>query len=94
MRTLTLDPRETMRTLRDRLMEVLKASDMALNGDLRGDTPLLTSGELDSLGLFNLALFIESEIDGKIDITAFDLAKEWNTVDNILNFIDRLRASG
>ena len=94
MRTLTINSRETMRTRRDRLMQFLEDSDMALNGDLRGDTPLLTSGELDSLGLFNLALFIESEIDRKIDITAFDLAKEWNTVDDILNFIDRLRASG
>ena len=48
---------------------------------------------MDSLGLFTLALFIEKEIGRDVDITAFDLAKEWNTIDDILKFIVRERRS-
>jgi acyl carrier protein len=83
-----------MQSRRDKLIAVLKASDVELDGELKEDTPLIKSGRMDSLGLFNLAQFIESEIGRGVDITAFDLAKEWNTINDILNFIARLRASG
>jgi acyl carrier protein len=88
-----LDSRDTMLSLRDKLIAVLEASDVELDGKLKEETPLIKSGKLDSLGLFNLALFIESEIGRKVDVTAFDLATEWNTIDDILKFIARLRVS-
>jgi len=81
-----------MQSLRDKLIAVLEESDADLHGKLREDTPLM-SGKLDSLGLLKLALFIESEIGPRVDITAFDIDKEWNTINDILNFIARLRAS-
>lgn len=83
-----------MQSLRDKLIAVLEASDVDRDGELREDSSLIKSGKLDSLGLFNLALFIESEVGHKVDITAFDLATEWNTVNDILNFIAKLQASG
>ena len=86
--------RDTPQSLRDKLIAVLKASDVDLDGELKEDTPLIKSGKLDSLGFFNLALFIEKEIGHKVDMTVFDLAKEWNTIHDILNFIAERRASG
>jgi acyl carrier protein len=86
--------RDTTQSLHDKLIAVLEASNVDLDGELKDETSLIESGKLDSLGLFNLALFIERETDGKVDITAFDLAKEWNTITDILNFIAKLRSSG
>jgi len=86
--------RDTPQSLRDKLIAVLEASDVNLDGELKEGTSLIKSGKLDSLGLFNVALFVEREIGRKVDITAFDLAKEWNTITDILNFIAKLRSSG
>jgi acyl carrier protein len=83
-----------VRSLRDKLLAVLEASDSFTDGELEDDSPLIKSGKLDSLALFNLALFVESQIGRKVDVTAFDLATEWNTINDILNFIAKLRVSG
>jgi len=83
-----------MQSLRDKIIAVLEVSNVELDGELNEDTPLIKSGKLDSLGLFNLALFVEREIGGKLDVTAFDLAKEWNTINDIVNFIAREQRSG
>ncbi len=82
-----------MQSLHDKLIAVLEASDVVLDGEHKEETPLIKSGKLDSLGLFNLALFVESQIGSKVDVTAFNLAKEWNTVNDILKFIARFRES-
>jgi acyl carrier protein len=82
--------RRYQQSLRDRLLAVLEASDVVLD-EHEEETSLIQSGKLDSLGLFNLALFVESQIGSKVDVTAFDLAKEWNTVNDILKFIARFR---
>jgi acyl carrier protein len=89
-----LASRTTTQSLRDKLIAALEASDLNLDGGLKEETSLIKSGKLDSLGLFNLALFIEREVGGKVDITTFDLAKEWNTITDILNFIAKVRSSG
>ncbi|MGH9366269.1 MAG: phosphopantetheine-binding protein [Thermoanaerobaculia bacterium] len=62
-------------------------------GELTDDTPLLESGLLDSLGLLHLAVWIEGEIGSPLDVTAVDLRKEWNTVADILRFIERRRGA-
>jgi acyl carrier protein len=82
-----------VQSVRDKLIDLLKASDADPDGELRGDSALITSGKLDSLGLFNLALFVENEIGHQVDVTSFDLAAEWNTIEDILRFIARLRAN-
>jgi acyl carrier protein len=83
-----------MQSLRNKLVAALEGGGVELNGHLKDDTPLIKSGVLDSLGLFKLALFVESEIGREVDVTAFDIATEWNTITDILKFINKLRPSG
>jgi acyl carrier protein len=85
---------DAKRNLRTRALALLKATDVNLDGGLNEATPLISSGKLDSQSLFNLALFVEKEIGRPIDVSTFDLAKEWNTIDDIVNFIVGRRAAG
>lgn len=75
---------------RKKLIEVIQTSGGGWEGDLTDDMSLIRSGKLDSLGLFNLATFIERELGRKVDFTAFDLAAEWDTINHILEFIRKL----
>ncbi|MDH3217307.1 MAG: acyl carrier protein [Candidatus Krumholzibacteria bacterium] len=79
---------------RGRLIHFLCASNSALAGDLTDDAPLISAGQLDSLAIFNLAVWIEKEVGQEIDLTTFDLGKEWDTVSGILNFIATHREMG
>jgi acyl carrier protein len=63
----------------------------ALSQDVARDTPLLTSGRLDSTAVFQLLLWIEARVGHAIDVTAIDMPVEWDTVDSIIAFIDRER---
>ena len=74
------------KSVRDKLIAVLE------DGTLKDETPLITSGKLDSLGLCNLAVFIEREVGRDMDFSALDIAKEWNTINDILSFIAKMRA--
>ena len=80
--------------LRDKLVAVIDASEVKLDQELTDDTSLIRSGAIDSLALFNIAMFVEEEVPRHVDITAFDLTKEWDSINDILNFIGRLRSSG
>ncbi len=62
-------------------------------GELADDTPLLASDLLDSLSLVHLAVWIESEIGSPLDVTAVDLRTEWNTMADIVRFIERRRGA-
>lgn len=76
-------------SLRDRLLDFLENQNLELIKGLKDDTPLIRSGFLDSLALFNLAAWIEQEIDSKVDLMEFNLEKEWDTISDILNFIEK-----
>lgn len=76
-------------SLRDRLIDFLENQNLELIKELNDETPLIRSGFLDSLALFNLATWIEQEIDSKVDLMDLDLEKEWGTISDILNFIDK-----
>lgn len=65
----------------------------AIANGLRRDTPLLTSGRLDSIALFQLLLWIEEKVGRTIDITAIDMPAQWDTVDMIIAFVERERSS-
>ena len=78
-------------SLKERLLKFVGDQDVSFDMDLSEDTPLITSGIFDSLALFNLAEWIENEIGLSIDPTAFDIRKEWNTVSDILHFIEKHR---
>ena len=79
------------RDLRKRLIDVIEADDLERDSPLTDDASLIKSGQLDSLGLYRMALFIEREVGRKVDITSFDLATEWDSVESILDFIQKLR---
>lgn len=77
--------------LRERLIAVIQAG-ADRNGSLSesADISLIASGQLDSLGLYNVALFVEREVGRKLNLGSFDLAAEWDTVEGILDFIQKL----
>ncbi len=75
--------------LKQRVLGFVRASDVPFDGELTDRTSLLRSGVFDSLALFNLALWIENEVGQSIDLTTFDLMEEWDTVNDIVRFIDR-----
>lgn len=81
---------------RDRLVSFIeeKVKDLGkeLNGELSDQTSLIKSGLFDSLALLQLALWIEEEIGSQVELTGFDLSKEWETIPDILNFIDKQRS--
>lgn len=61
--------------------------------DLADDTPLITSGLVESVALLNLALWVEGQIDSAVDLSAVDLTTEWDTPNAILDFVERHRAA-
>ena len=75
-------------TLRERLFDFLAGLRLMLDGPLDNDSELFATGTLDSLALFNLAVWVEEEVHGELDLTAFDLRKEWRTPHAILLFIE------
>ena len=75
-----------MGSLRDDLLAFL--TDQGVELGLADDAePLIESGRLDSLGLFNLVLWIEERTGMPIDPTAFDVAREWASVRDIVAFV-------
>jgi len=73
-------------SLRDDLLAFL--ADQGVDpGDTDDAEPLIESGRLDSLALFNLVLWIEERTGAPIDPTAFDLAQEWASVRDIVAFV-------
>lgn len=70
-------------------MATIQSWDLNLAEPLRPDTPLIQSGLLDSLALFNLLMWVEDQIGEPIDPAALDLGKEWNSVNHIVAFVQR-----
>ena len=78
--------------LRDALIALIFAeSDQRPDGAVGRNTPLITSGRLDSAQLLQMLLWIEEKTGRPIDATAIDMAAEWNTVDAIVAFVERER---
>jgi hypothetical protein len=74
---------------RAELLRALEESGADLPPDLGDDTPLITSGLLDSTALFQLALWMDGSVSPGLDLTTFDLAVEWDTITRLLSFIER-----
>ena len=75
--------------LRDDLLRALEASGATLPSDLDDHTSLIRSGILDSTALFELALWVEEHAAPGLDLTAFDIGEEWDTIAKLLAFIAR-----
>ena len=58
------------------------------------ETSLLRSGLFDSTALFHLVEWIERRVGAPVDPTSFDLVSEWDTIPQILAFIERRCGAG
>jgi len=85
---------ESRGSAQEELLQLIASWDLEMDGPVDTDTPLIASGLFDSLALFNLVVWIEQQVGAPIDPTAVDLAKEWDTVDDIVRFIERRRNRG
>jgi acyl carrier protein len=75
--------------LRDELLSFLADQGVELPAE-DDAAPLLELGLLDSLALFNLALWMEERTGAPLDPTTFDVAQEWGSVRAILAFVSAL----
>lgn len=79
-------------TLRRELIALLPNWGARIDGDQVDKTSLIASGRIDSVGLFELLLWIEEKTGAAIDPGAVDWRREWDTVPGILAYIERHRA--
>ena len=79
--------------LRHELHSAIAEWDQSGSGRVADDTPLISSGRLDSFNLLRLVLWVEDEIGQPGDATRIDLAVEWDTVEQIVAFVARHRAA-
>jgi len=75
--------------VRQRLMRFLIDSGRVSQGDLDANLPLITSELIDSVTLFELAMWVEEEIGRPLDLTQLALPDGWDTVDRIIAFIEQ-----
>ena len=80
-----------MAQLREELVRELGGWGVKVPDGLHDDTSLIVSGKIDSVGLFQLLLWIEEKTGGTIDPGAVDLRREWDSIHAILGFIERRR---
>lgn len=78
-------------SLRQDLLQTLRQNVPLLPADVEDSTSLIRSGVLDSAGLFHVALWVEQQVGGTFDITQYDLAAEWDTIADIVAFVERHR---
>jgi len=78
--------------LHDDLMSTVASWNLALDEPLKRDTELISSGILDSLGLFQLLMWIEGKVGHPIDATTVDMLVVWNTVDAVVAYIEQEQA--
>lgn len=76
-------------TLHEQLFALIESWGLELPPGLDHGTPLISSGLFDSLALFNLTLWIEAKIGRNIDPASIDIAREWDSVENITRYLHR-----
>lgn len=64
-----------------------------LSGTLAENAPLITSGVVESATLVSVAVWVEDRIGREMDLGAFDLVAEWDSLSAIVDFVER-HASG
>jgi acyl carrier protein len=83
---------EQLRTkLIDFIDAKVKSSGKSIPDNFNDDTPLITSGLIESLHLLELALLLEEEVGSPFDLTILDFTVEWDTINGILNFVHSYR---
>ena len=74
---------------RGELVTLLADSVTGIDHTLGLNEPLISSGRVNSLALFKLALWIEEQTVQPIDIAGIDIAQAWDSVERILDFLER-----
>lgn len=82
-----------MSSLCDKVIAQIKGPGYEIGQEIDADTSLIQSGLLDSLALFKLALWIESEVRSPLDLTKLEIAIVWDTPRAIADFIAAQRIS-
>ena len=80
-------------SLRQELLGLLPDWGTRVDGAGADGSTLITSGRIDSVGLFELLLWIEEKTGAPIDPGAVDWRREWDTVAGILDYIERHRGA-
>jgi len=74
-------------TLLDELRGFLHSQDLLLPDGFDEETPLVSSGILDSLALVNLTAWVEEKVGTVLDPAAIEIGEHWNTMRAIVAFI-------
>ena len=80
-----------MTSLREELLAELPRWGVKHVADLRDDASLIVSGLIDSVGLFEMLLWVEEKTGTTIDPAAVDWRREWDSVRAILHYIEQGR---
>ena len=80
-----------MESLRNELLGLLPNWGAKVDGSGTNEASLIASGRIDSVGLFELLLWIEEKTGAPIDPAAVDWRREWDTVTGILHYIEQHR---
>ncbi len=78
-------------SVRERLVRLLEEGNPESSIEPDDGMSLIRSGRIDSLGLYNLALWVEEEVRSSLDMTTLDPSKEWDTIPDILEYIEKHR---
>ena len=70
----------------------IRESGKSVPPDFSEDTPIISSGLLESLHLLELAVLLEKEIGSPLNLTALNIDKEWDSINAISNFVERSRS--
>jgi acyl carrier protein len=76
-------------TLKNELRSLIEGWGLDIEGGLRDDTSLIRSGLVDSVALFELALWLEERVGTVLNPGEFDLVDEWDSVDDIVRFVEK-----
>jgi acyl carrier protein len=79
-------------TLLKELRALIVSGTPGLDRNLSESESLIVSGLLESTTLVSVALWVEDRIGREMDLGAFDLVAEWDTMEAIVDFVERQAA--
>ncbi|HEY7140317.1 MAG TPA: hypothetical protein VIE44_09485 [Methylomirabilota bacterium] len=85
MRSDRLDRAKLLKELRTLIVN----GSPGLDGSLSDGASLIASGLVESTTLVSVALWVEDRIGREMNLADFDLAVEWDSIDAILDFVQR-----
>jgi acyl carrier protein len=85
--------RPDRQALLDELRALIASDSPVLSGQVPESASLIASGLLESTTLVSVALWVEARIGREMDLGAFDLVSEWDSLGAIVDFVGR-HASG